>query len=396
MSLLSYPLKSVSVAAVRALVENGVRESREIEYKREFSLDADRSKREFVCDVSAFANASGGDILYGVEESDGIITSIPGIPKIEEDKERLRIENLLAGGLSPRLARIEFTSVALENGNAVFVVRVAQSFNAPHMVTYNNEFRFFSRNSSGRYLMDVNQIRDAFATTDIVTIRLKQFREDRLRWIEQREVGVRLPTPNLIVVHLLPLNSIRAGSRFDGRSLQKIEAMKLRPFRTTGSIGQVLNLDGLRVQSTMTSGKIVGYTQLFRNGCLEIVDSDMLSFRKHEIPWRYERTVRDELHKLIVALRGLGIDGPIALGLSLLQVRNYAVHNSDPDEYGFHPIENDSLILPEVLLENDASGEDIDTALRQSFDLVWNACGKVGSPNFDSAGKWRVEPGQGA
>lgn len=393
MSLLSYPLSALTPKHILSLKENAVRESKEIEFKATYSLDADRAKREFVCDACAFANTGGGDILYGVEEVDGVPSSVPGIPPIEEDGERLRIESLLAAGLSPRLAGVEFAAVKLEGDRVVFVVRIPASFNAPHMVTYNSEFRFFSRNSSGRFLMDVNQVREVFAAADIVANKLRQFREERLRWIEQKEVGVRLPKPNLVVVHILPLNALRIGPKFDGRSLQKIEAAKFRPLRDSGSIGSILNLDGLRVQSTISPGKLVGYAQLFRNGCLELVDSDMLASRKDQIPWGYERVVRNGLHKHIAALRELGIDGPIALGLSLLQVRGYAVFTSDPSEYGFYPIENESLVLPEAVLEGGATEEDIDAALRKTFDLVWNACGKPGSPNFDTAGKWRVQMG---
>lgn len=45
-----------------------VPESRTLEYKRDLPDPKDRdSKREFLGDVTSFANAQGGDIVYGIE-----------------------------------------------------------------------------------------------------------------------------------------------------------------------------------------------------------------------------------------------------------------------------------------------------------------------------------------
>jgi predicted HTH transcriptional regulator len=76
---------------LQALVDNGVREQRRIEFKLSVG-GSDDDKREFLGDVSSFANASGGDLLVGVDAEDGVATRLAGIPNADVDGEILRLE----------------------------------------------------------------------------------------------------------------------------------------------------------------------------------------------------------------------------------------------------------------------------------------------------------------
>ena len=62
----------ITKADIDALVANGVAEGRTLDYKRTLPGGKDDEKREFLADVSSFANAAGGDIIFGVEEDQGI------------------------------------------------------------------------------------------------------------------------------------------------------------------------------------------------------------------------------------------------------------------------------------------------------------------------------------
>jgi predicted HTH transcriptional regulator len=61
-----------TVAELEALHTNNVRESLHLEYKASGAVDKkdDRKKIEMARDVSAFANADGGQIIYGMTETD--------------------------------------------------------------------------------------------------------------------------------------------------------------------------------------------------------------------------------------------------------------------------------------------------------------------------------------
>ena len=61
-------IDKIEPADLERLVQNGVAEGRTLEYKEELPGGTDDDRREFLGDVSAFANASGGDLIYGAEE----------------------------------------------------------------------------------------------------------------------------------------------------------------------------------------------------------------------------------------------------------------------------------------------------------------------------------------
>jgi len=39
-----------------------------LDYKRDVPGESDQDKKEFLADISSFANATGGDLIYGVDE----------------------------------------------------------------------------------------------------------------------------------------------------------------------------------------------------------------------------------------------------------------------------------------------------------------------------------------
>ena len=51
---------------LQELIDNNVLEGKTIEYKRELPGTSDTNKKEFLADVTSFANTSGGDLIYGV------------------------------------------------------------------------------------------------------------------------------------------------------------------------------------------------------------------------------------------------------------------------------------------------------------------------------------------
>ncbi len=54
--------------------ENAVAESRSLDYKAALPSGGDEGKREFLCDVSSFANTVGGCLIYGVTEIIAMVT----------------------------------------------------------------------------------------------------------------------------------------------------------------------------------------------------------------------------------------------------------------------------------------------------------------------------------
>jgi len=156
---------------IMRLVTDKVSERKTLEFKKTLNIGNTEDKAEFLADVSSFANASGGDILFGISDEkgeDGNATGIPseivGLTVSNAGTECNRIEQLIQTGLQPRLPVVFVKASVIPERGIVIVIRVGKSWAAPHMVSYANRTRFFSRNSSsGKVLLDVHQIGAAFA-----------------------------------------------------------------------------------------------------------------------------------------------------------------------------------------------------------------------------------------
>ena len=69
MSLYNFNIDDIAIQHIEGLIEDGVYESKHIEYKRELELS--KGRVEFLNDLTAMANGDGGDIIYGVETDKG-------------------------------------------------------------------------------------------------------------------------------------------------------------------------------------------------------------------------------------------------------------------------------------------------------------------------------------
>jgi hypothetical protein len=68
--MINKPLPAIQNGDFFALVGHTY-ERDTIEFKTALDLKTTGQKKEFLADVSSFANASGGDLVYGIEETGG-------------------------------------------------------------------------------------------------------------------------------------------------------------------------------------------------------------------------------------------------------------------------------------------------------------------------------------
>ena len=95
----SEALDQLAIADLQALCENRVLEGRLLDFKTAAIRVLDGDKREFLADVSAFANASGGDLVLGIRTKDGAADEVCGINLVDPDKEKQRLVNIVRDGL---------------------------------------------------------------------------------------------------------------------------------------------------------------------------------------------------------------------------------------------------------------------------------------------------------
>ena len=92
------------------LIDNSVLERKTIEYKQSLPSNSDSAKKEFLADVSSFANASGGDLIYGIIEdrNTGLPETLDGLAIDNVDQEILRLDSMIRDGIEPRLLGVMF------------------------------------------------------------------------------------------------------------------------------------------------------------------------------------------------------------------------------------------------------------------------------------------------
>src|SRR2546423_1029601 len=138
--MINVALSQIDKSVIESLIANEVRESRSLDYKQALPGDKRDAKKEFLYDVSSFANAAGGDLIYGITErrEDGRPTGIPegvfGLGNLNVDAEILRLSNLIRDGIEPRIAGIQFHVVSGFEAGAVLVLRIPKSYLATHMM----------------------------------------------------------------------------------------------------------------------------------------------------------------------------------------------------------------------------------------------------------------------
>lgn len=206
------PLAQIDAAQLETLKANAVREGRQLDYKEALPGNSDEDKREFLDDVTSFANAAGGDLIFGVRDRredgkpTGEIEAMVGLPGLNADAERLRLEAIIRDGVAPRMLPVGFHEIRRDPDHPCLLLRVPRGSAGLHMVTYKNLSRFYGRNSAGKYQLDVHEIRAGFLAAETAFERLRRFRAERLARVLALEVPVPIADGPKLILHALPVN----------------------------------------------------------------------------------------------------------------------------------------------------------------------------------------------
>lgn len=394
MSLNHKPIDALDHSDLESLVMTGEAESRLIEYKQLLPGTGDGDKKEFLADVSSFANAAGGDIVYGIREMTGAPVELVGLQLTNVDAEKLRLEEIIRTGIAPRVTGLSIKVVALEGSKVAIVVRIPHSFARPHMVTFKGGSRFYSRHSAGKYQLDVAELRSAFLVSATFAERARNFRIDRLAKLIAQQTPVKLQKPPTAVLHLVPATAFDTGSTLDLAPLLG-QADRLRPMVDSSAYhAPRYNFDGL-LANDLPQGTASSYVQLFRSGIIEATLADLNnddepSKKIFATDWLEGRLI-EALPIYLRAQQDLGVQPPVFLMLTLLGVSGYVLGVKEGlrrRSYSQIPIDRDELQVPEFMLEDFAKAPA--DMLRPIFDAVWNAAAWPHCLNYDRNGTWSV------
>lgn len=389
MAISNINFESISESDLLEQISTGVPEGILVDYKREMYGRNDADAKEFLKDISSFANTAGGHLIIGVDEAAGIPTGISAL-RGDADQDLQRLENLARDGIEPRISGLRMRALPV-NGGYVLILRIPKSWNPPHRVSARNTNRIFGRNSAGTYEFSVEELRIVFTTAATAFDRARAFRAERLARIDAGEAVVPLAQNcGRLVVHLLSTSTFGLRSQIDLGKAYKAQDL-LKPMDSMGYSPRI-NFDGFSNLSHGSDGKCFSYTQTFRNGAIEAVKVRVVSDLQRGQLWiptlTFGHWIFDRLTNYMSALQQLDVPPPIILMISLQGVRGARL-GVDPASIDDPPkIDRDVLELPECVIERYGTDVDYQRAARPAFDALWNTGGYFKSSYFDATGKW--------
>jgi hypothetical protein len=403
MALRHLSFDQIDESQLQRLIDGMTAETRDIEYKRESYGNADKDHGEYLADISSFANASGGDLIVGMNAKAGIPVAFAPL-QLDADAEILRLESIARSGLQPRIFGYEARAVPLTAGGSIIVIRIPRSYNQPHRIVRqgSGNHRFFARSSAGKYEPNVDELRLLFARAPQLADRIRDFRFDRLAKIAANDAVAPLIDPHALTIHVVPF------SAFDTRlSLPLDHRDRLySTFPPIGSAGAQdfrVNVDGLLTLSNalVNAKQQRAYVQLFHSGIVEAVASSFLmgdgtsrnAYRLNSL--RTEASIVKSSHTYLRQLLTLGCARPFALLVSLIGMKgvpySFAEANSIfEDEAGL--LDRDQFHFTEVIIEDvPADPYEFAKQLRPLLNQTANAAGRATTPSFDQTGRFRYK-----
>jgi hypothetical protein len=388
MNIENIAFEEINNVFLQNLLDNQVQEGKTIEYKEYLTISSDSEKKEFLADISSFSNSSGGLIIFGIKEDKGIPIELLGLEIIDIDMEIQRIENIIRDGIEPRIWGISIKTIIINESRRVIVIKIPKSWALPHMVSFSGQSKFYSRNSIGKYPLDVSEIRNLFSQSSTLSDQINNFRLERLSTIVSDDTPIPLEEGAKLVVHLIPFVSFSPNVNVN---LIDFGLKPPNPIYSSGYNGR-FNFDGfLSFCNTSDNRKACSYIEFFRNGKIEAVNTSLLRQRdgKKYIPSEaFERELIDCVNSYLQLQKQKNIEPPIALFVSLLNVSGYEMA-VDPRRSFYEeprPIEKKDLLVDGVLIEDfDCEASQL---LKPIIDSIWNATGWPQSMNYNENGDW--------
>jgi Schlafen, AlbA_2 len=368
-------VSAISEEDLEALL-NSVPESLTLDYKQELALTTSSEKCELAKDVSAFANKIGGDLIYGVQEADGVAEAVIGISQTNLDATVQTLEQLLRSSVEPRLVGYQIKQIPLKSGKACILVRVPRSLNAPHRVSHGGHNKFYVRNTNGKHEASVEELRQMFFAAASLHRSADNFRKDRVSRIMsgQTPIGIN-KAGGILCLHLIPLAAIASDVQVvDPRAVYKLRYENFSPIGTDEQSNQY-NFDGLLIYRP--GPECLGYVQVYRDGIIEATRTGVVTSpegRRRYLPAANVDRILESAAAYFEGQARLEISPPLALVLTLTGVEGAILGLREPSN-DLRPFAIDQMHFPPVIFDRYPSTEELDRALKPIFDQLWQAGG---------------------
>lgn len=396
--MINKKVEDITKEDITSLIENCVCENKTLEYKRELNIETDSEKKEFLADITSFANSIGGDIIIGVEEDEKekIPTKICGILYSNEDTLIRKLESFIRDSIQPIILNIQYHIIELEEKRCILVIRIPQSLIAPHRIEFKGSSKFFTRNNKGKYPMDVNELRLAFNSGIDLSKRIEEFKMNRYYNLISNKFNLLTSNSPILVAHYIPIsafnNSLQLFSISDIK--QAIKESNSSAFGNTTR--NTINIDRISMNYNQFDEKSLANFQ--NNGIIEKATCNLFE-KDFDLPGIMPKIVVDcifsepllnniiqDFDEMKKYYTSLGITSPIIVSYAFLNAINYTIPNRRAMYHVLGKIDKEILCINDLYIDD--FNKKSETILKPVFDSIWNACGYEKCPAFDNEGNY--------
>lgn len=396
-------LTEVTLEDLQGLIDNQIPESPVLDYKQDLpdwsaSGWKDNGKKEFLADVSAMANTSGGVLLYGISEKrdeENRKTDLPDVllglsGNVAETIQR--VEQVVLTGLDPPLNRCIVRGIALKDADAfVLAVGVTSSLLAPHAVRFATRLPFWKRAGSTKYALQTEELRRMILERGTWQQEADTFRRERvIANLEQVNLS---PEPALFL-HVLPLGRLQLWIDVVAH------AAVLQNNLTFGDhLDYRLTFDGI-FRTRTRENRITEFIQWFRFGGVEVFTTSGSSVQRGSESRETFEIISPTIYSVEYALKAMNImDGtldvapPYAVMMSVVGVQGRIIEIMRGFQGRWqvrpsHEILENQQIFPAVVFEETPNDvQDVASALRPALDALWQS-GNLGRCLMYSQDRW--------
>lgn len=388
--MLPLTLPQLTEAFLAQVCEEQWPETQTLEFKAILPLNDEDARQEFRKDVCALANADGGDLVFGISEKVGRANAILAINGVNADATNRRLQQILESKVEPRIHGIQFHACPIATGGFVLVLRIPSSYEGPHRFGPIAEHRFPIRNDTSTTDMTYDQLRNTFGRESTLLEKAAQFRARRVSRIASGQTPRKLAAGVIMAVHIVPMCGLAGRANVDVAGIAA--SFDMLRFETDSSWKRNANLDGVVMYPYEDPNGEDCYSQIFRNGCFEIVKNVKYDPQPGTGPaWVMGQWIGEHLKSgfqaYLTAASKMEIQGPIVLSLSLIGTAGTTLTLGSRSSTN-RPIVEDQLDIPEVLIDGTSQDLDLDKITRPIMDVLYQCYGRNNCDFYDVNGKW--------
>lgn len=367
---------------IQRLVDNGIKETKSLDYKMNLSLSKDSEKKEFLNDITSFYNTDGGCLIFGIEEkkdekgqNTGEPERIVGIQIDNKDKLFQQIEDLVRSNTDPAIAFIILHVVEVGvNNDKVLILGIPKGLGLPSMVTFNDTNRFYRRKNTGKYLVDIYELNDMFMKNQVLKDKALAYRNERIKKILNRESFPSLDITRFCVIHIIPFSFLdEKGVEISSAYNMNIGTLMLPMGKRSGATS-LYNIDGYAAYDMNTHS---GYMQIIRNGVIELYSTQV--FFNQDIQGKTidcisgehsYKSIIESISDSLKTLRQFRLEEPFLVSIYFYNMKNLYFCLQDGSR---RQINYPTISLPFITLTTYDSN--LQLALKPLFDILWQCAG---------------------